>query len=99
MSVNHVEGKKVGNIILYSLTTCPWCHKVRELLDAASVAYDYIDVDLTDGEERQETLSQVERYSPRLSFPVLLINNQVFIRYQEDEIQEGLRRALNSDRN
>jgi len=43
MDVNHVQGKNVGHIMLYALSTCPWCRKTKQLLSDLGVDYYYVD--------------------------------------------------------
>ncbi|MFQ5905703.1 MAG: glutaredoxin family protein [bacterium] len=46
MGVEHVEGKKKGDVLLYALSTCGWCRKTKRLLEKLRVEYDYVYVDL-----------------------------------------------------
>ena len=48
VKIEHIEGKDKGKILLYSLSTCIWCRKTKELLERLGVSYDYIFVDLLD---------------------------------------------------
>ncbi len=96
MKFNHVDGKHAGDVKLFSLTSCPWCHKIKQLLSDEDVEYDYIDVDLTYGRERKKIIEEVEKYSPKLSFPLLLINDRPIIRFHEEEIRDNLKMALAS---
>ena len=32
MALQHVAGKNKGHIVLYALSTCPWCGKTKKLL-------------------------------------------------------------------
>ena len=34
MAVEHVTGKNKGKVMLYALSTCGWCGKTKELLQA-----------------------------------------------------------------
>ncbi|GAB6055673.1 glutaredoxin family protein [Methanobacterium alkalithermotolerans] len=76
MALEHVDGHKKGEIILFALSTCGWCKKTKLLLDELGVSYDYIYVDLTRGSERDETLENLKKWNPSLSFPTLVINNE-----------------------
>lgn len=76
MNLEHVDGKNKGDIILFALSTCGWCKKTRGLLEELNVAYNYIYVDLTDGDERIEVLEKLKRWNPSLSFPTIVINDE-----------------------
>jgi glutaredoxin-like protein NrdH len=76
MDLEHVDGHKKGDILLFALSTCGWCKKTRGLLEDMGVAYDYVYVDLSQGDERVEILELLKKWNPSLSFPTLVINNE-----------------------
>jgi glutaredoxin-like protein NrdH len=90
MAVTHVPGKNMGNVMLYALSTCPWCRKTKQLFNDMGVEFSYIDVDLTQGKEREDTLNEVRKYNPALSFPVIIINGKAVVGFKEDEIKNAL---------
>jgi glutaredoxin-like protein NrdH len=94
MPITNVPGKNEGNIMLFALSTCPWCRKTKQLLNDMGVAYSYIDVDLTRDKEREDTLNEVKKWNPALSFPVLVFNNsKAIVGFKEDQIREALKAA------
>ena len=90
MGMTHVAGKNKGNIILYALSTCVWCRKTRQLLDQLGVEYQYVDIDLLQGEEKTKTTEEVKKLNPRCSFPTLSINAQCIVGFDEKKIEEAL---------
>jgi len=54
------------------------------------INFDYIDVDLLQGEDRQRILQEVEQYNPNRSFPTIIIGNTIIIGFREDDIREAL---------
>jgi len=93
MAVTRVPGKNQGDIMIYALSTCPWCRKTKQLLNDQGVEYSYIDVDQTRGQEREDVLNEVRKYNPALSFPVILINGKAIVGFKEAEIKEALKAA------
>ncbi len=90
MAVEHVPGRKTGKMMLYALSTCGWCRKTKRLLNELGVEYDFIDVDLLQGEEREKIMNAVRRWNPACSFPTLVINdNRCIVGFKEDEIREA----------
>lgn len=75
---------------VYALSTCPWCKKVKKLLDDRGVNYDVVDVDLAQGEEQQKALKEVEELTGKRSFPVTVINDQVIQGFKQEEIEGAL---------
>jgi glutaredoxin len=92
MNLEHVEGQNKGEILLFALSTCGWCKKTRLLLDEIRVAYDYIYVDLTEGDERSDVLKNMKKWNKSLSFPTLVINNEKSITgFDKESILEALK--------
>lgn len=91
MEVKHVEGKNVGKIMLYALSTCVWCKKVKKLLNSLNVDYYYIDVDLLLDAERDKAEEEIAKWNPMVSFPTIVINDKESINgYDEEEIKKKI---------
>ena len=85
----HHDGEAPADILLYTLSTCGWCRKTKAFLNELGVAYDYIDVDLPEGEDAQEATKEIVKLNPSCSFPTLVVNQtQCIIGFQEDKIRE-----------
>ena len=53
----HIVGEHAEHtVMLYALSTCIWCRKTRQLLEDEKVTYDYLYVDLLEGEEGYQAL-------------------------------------------
>ena len=78
-SVHHVDGKDVGRVMMYALSTCVWCKKTKALLNSLGVAYDYVDVDLLTGRERTDTVNEISRWNASRSFPTIVVNGETAI--------------------
>lgn len=91
MEINHVNGNNKGAIMLYTLSTCIWCRKTKALLAELSVAYDYVDVDLLNGLDRTQAESEIIRWNPQCSFPMMVIGDQsCIVGYDESKIRQAL---------
>lgn len=75
---------------LFALTTCSHCRNTKKLLSELGIDYDCVDVDLTQGAERESTLEEVRKYNPNCSFPTLVIGDKVIVGYREQQIKEAL---------
>ncbi len=85
----HIDGKNVGNIKLFALSTCIWCKKARALLDELKVDYYYIYVDTLERKESEITKSEIRKWNPQCSFPTLVINDEKCITgFDEKMIRE-----------
>jgi glutaredoxin-like protein NrdH len=92
MPLTHVPGKNAGHLVLYALSTCPWCKKTKKLLDDLGVQYDFTDVDLLTGDEKNEVVAIVKKWNPHSSFPILVINDKLcIVGFEEDQIRKALK--------
>ncbi len=88
----HVEGKHSGHeVLLYALSTCIWCRKTRTYLEEQGVAFDFVYVDLLDGDEREAAKDTVRAWNPATSFPTLVIDNKTcIVGAKTEQIAEAL---------
>jgi glutaredoxin len=77
-------------VMIYTLSTCSHCKSTKKLLDECTIQYDFVDVDLLEGEERKAILEDIKKVNPRCSFPTILIGDKVIVGYKEKEIKEAL---------
>jgi glutaredoxin len=90
--MKHIKGDPKGKIVLYALSTCQWCRKTKDLLKNLNIDYYYVDVDMTEGKEREELLGELKKYNPDCSFPTIVIDDSDFIiGFDEDKIKEKLK--------
>ncbi len=86
-----VEGaKKDHRVRIFALSTCMWCKKTKKLFEEGSVEYEFEDVDLLQGEERENVLAEMKEHNPNASFPTILVDDRVIVGYKEDELKEAL---------
>ena len=93
MKCEKVSGKRKDHKVrIYSLSTCGWCKKTKELLKSLDVEYEYIDVDTLSGDELSEVRDEVRKYNPRQSYPTIVIDGgkKVIIGHKDEEIIEVL---------
>ncbi len=91
MKIEHVPGRKAGRLMLYALSTCIWCKKTKQLLNDLGVEYDFVFVDLLQGQDRDEAIALIQKWNPDLSFPTLVLNdNKSIVGFKESDIKEAL---------
>ena len=92
MPTTKVEGsKKEHRVFLYTLSTCVWCKKTKELLRESGVAYEYMDVDTCSSEERRSALDSLRSRNAQIGFPIIIVDDKTLITgYKPDEIREAL---------
>ncbi len=85
-------GKKDHKVMIFTLTTCGWCKKTKNLLKDLDVEYEYVDIDTLKGEEREKVRAELRKYNPRMSAPTVIIDDgkNVIVGYDEEEVREAL---------
>jgi glutaredoxin len=92
MEMNFVEGSHKRDLKLYTLSTCIWCKKTKTLLKELDIGYEYVDLDLLEGQKRQEALDELRVFNPQCSFPSLVIgNSECIVGFNEPKIREALK--------
>ncbi|UCF77935.1 MAG: glutaredoxin family protein [Candidatus Eiseniibacteriota bacterium] len=81
---------KQGPVKLFTLSTCSHCRATKEFLNKSNIKYEFTDVDLLEGDEREAAIKEVKKYNPRCTFPTILIGDTVVVGHREDEIKEAL---------
>jgi glutaredoxin-like protein NrdH len=78
-------------VFLYTLSTCGWCKKTKELLKEKGVTYEYLDVDALEADERKSAIEELQKRKAPLGFPVIIIDDTKLISgYQPEKIMSAL---------
>lgn len=81
---------KQPKVKLYTLSTCTHCRNVKKFLDKCKVEYEFKDVDLLTGKERDAVLEDIRKVNAECSFPTIIIGEKVIVGFKENEIREAL---------
>jgi len=76
--------------MMYTLSTCIHCKNVKKFLDGCKVKYDFKDVDVLSGNEREAVLEDIRKINADCSFPTIIIGEKVIVGFKEKEIREAL---------
>ncbi len=93
MKCELVPGKKKNHQVkIYTLSTCGWCKKTKELLRSLDIEYEYIDVDKLQGSDLEQARTEVKKVNPSGSYPTVIIDNgkKIIIGFKDDEIRKVL---------
>jgi len=75
----------------YGLSTCIWCRKTRQFLEEEHVAFDFVYVDLLEGDERDAVKDEIREWNPRVSFPTIVIDSAACVTgFKTDELRKAL---------
>ncbi len=76
---------------LYALSTCVHCKAVRDFLESNNIAYNSVNVDELERQERKKTIKDVKKFNRKGSFPTLVAGEQVVVGFREDELKAVFR--------
>ncbi|WP_419662532.1 glutaredoxin family protein [Desulfosarcina variabilis str. Montpellier] len=77
-------------IVLYGLQTCSHCKSARNFLAQKKVTFRTIYVDMLIGQERNDTLRELKRINPAISFPTLRVGEHVIVGFKAEAIEKAL---------
>ncbi len=77
---------------VFTISTCGWCKKVKNLLKSLDVEYEYVDIDQVEGEEKKKIREELKKYNSKMSCPTLVIDEgeEIIIGFKKDKIREAL---------
>jgi glutaredoxin-like protein NrdH len=84
--------KKAHEVKIFTLSTCGWCKKTKELLKALDIEYEYVDVDTLTGDDIVKVSEEVKKYNPYRTYPTIVIDKgkHVILGFNDKEIKEKL---------
>lgn len=77
-------------VVLYSLSTCPYCRMAKRFLDDCGIDFDVTEVDQLGDEAKSETVADVRRLSGGASFPVIVVGDEVVVGFDKARLSKLL---------
>jgi glutaredoxin len=92
MKTSEVEGKNSKHkVLIYAISTCAWCKMTKKYLKDNNIAYEYVDVDLTNDEDHEKIRDDIIRKGGEPSYPTIVIDDKTLITgFRKDKINEAL---------
>ena len=75
---------------IFTLSTCSHCKATKKFLNDNGISFEFVDVDLAQGEQREKILNEVVKYNPQRSFPTIIIGDRIIVGFKENDIREAL---------
>lgn len=79
-----------GRPILFALSTCPRCQRMKDFLSRRGVDALVVDIDLLPMVEKQRHYRFIQQINPRISFPTLVVGDLAVIGEDYAGAQEAL---------
>ena len=78
----------MGNVIVYSTTTCPFCVMVKDWLKGKNVTYNDFNVGLDQGKAKE----MMEK-SGQMGVPVIEIEGEIIIGFDKPKLETALKKS------
>ncbi len=75
---------------LYTLSTCVHCSATKRFLREHGIDFDYVDVDMLDGREKDKVRAEVMKISGGFRFPTIVVGKKVIVGFHEDKLRKAL---------
>ena len=92
MNVVKVVGKNNKHkVFMYALSTCAWCKMTKRFLKDNNVEFEYVDVDLVVGKDKEKVKQEILDKGGSLSYPTIVVDDNILINgFRKDKIKEAL---------
>jgi len=77
-------------VIVYALSTCPWCRKTKRWFADSQVPFESVDVDTLPEDEQDAAAEKAYQLSGGRRFPVVVINGEVIVGHNPGKFLEHL---------
>lgn len=78
------------SVFLYALSTCFHCKRTKKWLEENNIAYDFVDVDLAEEEEKRRLVKEVKEMTGSSQFPVIRKGDRHIVGFNEEKIKDLL---------
>ncbi|MDP2215968.1 MAG: glutaredoxin family protein [Methanolobus sp.] len=68
-------------VVMYTLSTCPWCMRAKTFFREKNILFEYIDYDKADEATRKSILEDCMSHGEKMSFPFVKIGEDVVVGY------------------
>ncbi|HDQ05032.1 MAG TPA: glutaredoxin family protein [Deltaproteobacteria bacterium] len=75
---------------MYTLSTCSHCKASKKFMNDNNIEFDFVDIDLLEGQEREDIIEEVVKINPHRSFPTIVIGDKIIVGFREKAIREAL---------
>lgn len=78
------------SVVLYGLSTCPWCRKAKEFFSDRSVPLEYTNYDQVDEDRQNEMVEKMRAAGGEVTFPFAWIGEDAVIGWKPHQYKQLL---------
>ena len=80
MQIVKVPGRNNKHkVLVYAISTCGWCKRSKKFLNDNNIEYEYVDVDVCNGDDRNTIMKDIQSRGGRLAYPTIIIDNKILL--------------------
>ena len=72
-------------VVVYGLSTCPWCRKTKQYFTDMQIEFEYVNYDLANEEEQSKIMQDMKKLGGGNAFPFVKIGEEVVIGYNPEK--------------
>lgn len=77
-------------VVMYTLSTCPWCKKTKSFFAERNIPFEFTDYDKASKEEQQKIREVCSAYGEGIAFPFVMIGDDVVVGYNPQKYMKLL---------
>ncbi|WP_406660659.1 glutaredoxin family protein [Methanolobus sp. ZRKC3] len=78
-------------VVIYALSTCPWCRKAKKYFRELEIPFESTDYDKADKDTQQAIKQDCKAHGEEMSFPFVKIDDDVVVGYAPDKYKKLLK--------
>ncbi len=78
------------SIKAFTLSTCAYCWRFKKFMERHKIPFEYVEVDLLEGDEREAVDRESDRYCQGCGYPIIVANGTVIRGFDEYKLREVL---------
>lgn len=77
-------------VVMYTLSTCPWCMRAKKFFREHDIPFEYTDYDKADEATKNAIRENCKAHGSEMSFPFVLIDEDVVVGYNPNKYADLL---------
>lgn len=81
-------------VLMYTLSTCPWCRKTKKYFKDRNIPFDFVDYDIASEKEQERISAEMIKHTDHIAFPFVRIGDKVIIGYNPEQYDELIKLVM-----
>ena len=81
----------MAKILMYTLSTCPFCRKTKKYFRDRNIPFDFVDYDQAGEKEQERIAAEMMKHTDHIAFPFVKIEDTVVMGYNPERYEQLLK--------